>query len=95
MTAAQRFSIAGAAAAAAEVALGFLLAGTILEPYFWVTAALTLAVTQLAARLMRPPGGGPPRGGDPPPDPEPPWWPDFERELRAHLQAALQDTARR
>jgi hypothetical protein len=29
-------------------------------------------------------GGGPPPG---PEDPEPPWWPEFERELRAYMDA--------
>ena len=53
--------------------------------FFGLCAALTLAVTLVGARLVRPrrPPGGPgrPPAGEPEP---PPWWPDFEREFRAY-----------
>lgn len=85
MRPAHRLRLAGALAATGEIVLGALLTGTVLAPYFWVTAAATVAVTLVAGRFMEPP----PRPPDPPADagePEPPWWPDFERDLRAHLR---------
>jgi hypothetical protein len=86
----------GATVSAAHVALG--LAGWVLlgvPPWFFGGCALvTLAVTLLAAPLMRPRGDdddgrddGPGRGG--PEDPEPPWWPEFEREFRAYADGHL------
>ena len=88
MTPAHRFRLGGAATACGEAVLGLLALGTVLAPYFWATAAVTLAATQLAARLMQPPGDGPGGGGakapEPPPE-EPPWWPAFERDLREYV----------
>jgi hypothetical protein len=85
----------GATVSAAHVALG--LAGWVLlgvPPWFFGGCALvTLAVTLLAAPLMRPRDDddgrddGPGRGG--PEDPEPPWWPEFEREFRAYADGHL------
>ena len=69
-------------------ALSWMLVGT--RPWFFAgCAVITLLVTLLAAPLMRrppsdeDPGGG---GGGTDPDPEPPWWPEFEREFRAHVE---------
>ena len=98
MTPAQRFRLGGAAAACGEALLGLLLMGTVLAAYFWATAAVTLAITQLASRLMRPPGDGPEGGGGGTPGPpsgDPPWWPDFERALREYLHDDVQAGRRR
>jgi hypothetical protein len=69
--------------------LGWLLLGV--PPWFFAgCAVLTLAVTLLAAPLLRRrpgddgPGGGDGAGGDP--SPEPPWWPEFERGFRAYAR---------
>ena len=69
---------------------GWLALG--IPPWFFGGCALvTLGVALLAAPLMRPrqdPGddedGG---GGDGPEDPGPPWWPEFERDFRAYVEA--------
>jgi hypothetical protein len=54
---------------------------------FGLCAALTLALALIASPLMRQPpdadGGLGARATGEPPDP--PWWPEFERELRAHI----------
>ena len=76
---------------------GWLALGV--APWFFAGCALlTLGITQLAAPLMRPRpddgddgGHGPGRG---PQDPDPPWWPEFEREFRAHVERARHLTAR-
>jgi len=88
MSPAQRLRLLGALVAVAETGLGLLLMGTVLAPYFWVTAALTLAVTFVAGRFMTPPPEPPedPGTGDPP---EPPWWPEFESALRAHTHGPV------
>jgi len=79
----------GLAVSAGHVALGLIarlaldVPGSLL--FFGLCAALTLAVTLIGARLLRP--RRPPGGGEGPPaeEPEPPpWWPDFEREFRAY-----------
>lgn len=86
MTPERGLKLTGALAAAAELALAAMLAGTRLAAYFAVTAVLTIAVTQAAARFMTPPDPPPedPGGG---PDPEPPWWPEFERDLQRYMHA--------
>jgi hypothetical protein len=65
--------------------LGWLLLGV--PPWFFAGCAiLTLAVTLLAAPLLRRrPGDDGPGGGDDP-DPDPSWWPDFERDFRAYAR---------
>ncbi len=81
----------GGAVSAAHLVLGALGWAVLgVAPWFFAgCAVLTLAVTLLAAPLMRrrPPGddrrGPGPQG--PEPEPEPPWWPDFERDFRAHV----------
>ena len=79
----------GLAVSAGHVVLGLVgrlaldVPGSLL--FFGLCAALTLAVTLLGARLLRP--RRPPQGpGRPPADePEPPpWWPEFERDFRAY-----------
>ena len=94
MPAPARMRLIGCAVSAAHAVLallGELVAGV---PgaglLFGLCAAVSLAVALLAAPLLeprRPPGdeGDGPRpggGGEPP---EPPWWPDFERDFRAHV----------
>jgi len=79
----------GLAVSAGYVALGLVgrlaldVPGSLL--FFGLCATLTLAVTLLGARLLRPrrpPGGG---NGLAAEEPEPPpWWPDFERDFRAY-----------
>ena len=82
----------GAAVASGHLALG--LAGWLLlgvPPWFFGgCAVLTFAVALLAAPLMerRPDDGGDDgHGGGGPGDPEPPWWPEFERDFRAHAES--------
>jgi hypothetical protein len=77
----------GLIAGAVELALAALLIGDVLAAYFTVTAVATVAVTWVASRFAEPP---PPPPDDPgePDEPEPPWWPEFERELHAHVQSA-------
>jgi hypothetical protein len=75
----------GLAVSAGHVVLGLVgrvvldVPGALL--FFGLCATLTLAVTLVGARLLRP--RRPPEGPGRPPaadDPEPPpWWPDFER----------------
>ena len=83
--------MAGALISAAHLACGlagwivFDLPGALL--LFGLCAALSLALALIASPLMRrPPDGDGGLGardrGEPP---EPPWWPDFEREFRAHV----------
>jgi hypothetical protein len=87
-----RLSAYGIGVAAAELAGGIGLAAA----FGWqrvslvlVASALVTAVAVAALRgLLRPDanGGGEGGVGPLPPDPEPPWWPEFERDLRAHLR---------
>jgi len=79
----------GLAISAGHVTLG-LVGRLVLEVpgsllFFGLCAALSLAVAVLAAPLLeprRPPGNpGESRAEDPEP---PPWWPEFERDFRAH-----------
>ena len=88
MAAGRRFLVVGLVVAAAEAALGVLLIGTILAPYFFGCAAAGTALAFVGRRLLEPPpedeppqGGG---GGPPPPSPCPPWWPEFEADLRRY-----------
>lgn len=89
MSAPQRMRAWGAGVAAGHVALG-LIAAVVLgvpgsELFFGLCALSTLALSQLAAPLLRPRGDDD-DGREPPPgdDPSPPWWPEFERAFRAH-----------
>jgi hypothetical protein len=83
--------MAGALISAAHLACGltgwiaFDLPGALL--LFGLCAALSLALALVASPLMqRPPDGDGGLGaGDRDTPPEPPWWPDFEREFRAHV----------
>jgi hypothetical protein len=83
----------GGAVASGHVVLGLAgwLALGVAPWFFGGCALLTLGVTMLAAPLMRPRDDGPDGGGGGPgplpEDPEPPWWPEFEREFRAHAGA--------
>lgn len=58
------------------------------EVLFGLCAALTLALSLIAAPLLRPrrrdDGDGGIGAPGPPDDPSPPWWPEFEREFRAY-----------
>ena len=74
--------------------LGWLLLGV--APWFFAgCAVLTLAVTLLAAPLLRRrPGDDGPGGGGWEDDPEPPWWPDFERGFRAYARQRELDAVR-
>ena len=76
----------GLIAGTVELVLAALLIGDVLAAYFAVTAVVTVAVTWMASRFAEPP---PPPPDDPgePGEPEPPWWPEFERELQAHMQS--------
>jgi len=79
----------GLAISAGHVALG-LVGRLVLEVpgsllFFGLCAALSLGLAILAAPLLEP--RRPPRDPDGmgPTDPEPPpWWPEFERDFRAH-----------
>jgi hypothetical protein len=75
---------------------GWLVLGV--PPWFFGGCALlTLVVTQAAAPLMDPrgeDGGDGGDGPDAPDDPDPPWWPEFEREFRAHTERARDLTVR-
>jgi hypothetical protein len=89
---ARRMRIAGAAISAVHLACGLLgwlafgVPGSLL--LFGMCAAISLGLAVITAPLLqRPPrddgGLGVPRPtSDPPPDP--PWWPEFERDFRAH-----------
>jgi hypothetical protein len=82
--------IAGGLISAAHLACGlagwlvFGLPGAML--LFGLCAAVSLGLALVASPLMQPPpdGDGGIGAGDPDEPPEPPWWPDFEREFRAH-----------
>ena len=50
-----------------------------------VTAAMTAALHRVLGLPPRDSGGGG-GGRTPTPPPDPPWWPDFEREFRAHVR---------
>jgi hypothetical protein len=88
---ARRMRIAGAAISAVHVACGMIgwlafgVPGALL--LFGLCAAISLGLAVITAPLLqRPPGddgglGAPPEHGTPP---EPPWWPQFERDFRAH-----------
>lgn len=83
----------GAGVATGHVVLGVIAAVVLHVPgselFFGLCAVVTLALSQLAAPLLRPRGddGRGDGWGRPPDDePEPPWWPDFERDLRAYLE---------
>ncbi len=94
MSAPARMRLAGALVSAGHVVLA--LAGELLVgvPGAWLLfglcAALSLVVALIAAPLLDPGRRGPGDGDDPPAPgggeepPDPPWWPDFEREFRAH-----------
>jgi hypothetical protein len=94
MSAPARMRLAGALVSAGHVGLG--LAGELLVGVagawllFGLCAAVSLVVALIAAPLLEPGRGGPGGGGDPPAPgggdepPEPPWWPEFERDFRAH-----------
>jgi hypothetical protein len=83
--------LAGALISAGHLACGLTgwlvldLPGALL--LFGLCAALTLALALIASPLMRQPpdadGGLGARAPGGPPDP--PWWPEFEREFRAHV----------
>jgi hypothetical protein len=92
MSASQRMRAWGAGVAAGHVALGLVAAAVLGVPgselFFGLCALTTLALSQLAAPLLRPRGDD---GREPPPeppgdDPSPPWWPEFERAFRAEVR---------
>ena len=88
---ARRMRIAGAAISAVHLACGLLgwlafgVPGALL--LFGLCAAISLGLAVVTAPLLqRPPRGdgglgAPPADGAPP---DPPWWPQFERDFRAH-----------
>ena len=96
--------MAGALISAGHLACGLIgwialdLPGAML--LFGLCAALSLALALIASPLIqRPPDGDGGLGaGDRGEPPEPPWWPEFEREFRAHAareRTPAERTARR
>lgn len=91
MSAPRRLLGAGIGVAAVHwvLALAVLLLGSA-PTALWLalSGALLSAVSVVAYRLIvrADPGDGDDREPDAPPDAEPPWWPQFERELRAHVE---------
>jgi hypothetical protein len=90
----------GAGVAAGHVVLGVIAVAVLgipgAELFFGLCAVSTLVLSQLAAPLLRPRGDDSDDGGDAgrgPDDDLPPWWPDFERDLRAYLEASDRDRA--
>ena len=94
MSAPQRMRAWGIGISAGYVVLGIIGAAVLRVPgselLFGLCALTTLALSMVAAPLLRPrrrddgDGGiGPPQ---PPEEPSPPWWPEFEREFRAHTE---------
>jgi hypothetical protein len=93
MSAPQRMRAWGAGVSAGYVVLA--VAGAVLnvpnaEILFGLCALLTLALSLIAAPLLRPhrrdDGDGGIGAPGPPDDPPPPWWPEFEREFRAYAE---------
>lgn len=89
---ARRMRIAGGAISATHLGCGLLgwlafgVPGALL--LFGLCAAITLGLALIAAPLLqrapRGDGGGGGARNRPADPPEPPWWPDFERDFRAH-----------
>ena len=89
MTASRRMVMWGAGVSAGHVGLG-LVGRLVLEVpgsglFFGLCAALSLGLALLVAPLLEPRRPPEDPGGPGAEDPEPPpWWPEFEREFRAH-----------
>jgi hypothetical protein len=92
MSPARAFLLAGLLVAVGEAALGVVAWPTGLGPYLLACAAATALFAAATHRLIAPPddgegGDGGSRCGPAPDDEPPPWWPEFEREFHAHVQA--------
>ncbi len=75
------YAVLGVVAALADIPGSELL--------FGLCAVLTLALSLIAAPLLKPRRRDDGDGGVSPPspdDPPPPWWPAFEREFRAYAE---------
>lgn len=93
MSAPQRMRAWGVGVSAGYGALGVIGAVVLHIPgselLFGLCALVTLALALIAAPLLRPRGTDDGDGGigpRRPPDDGPPWWPEFEREFRAHVE---------
>lgn len=82
---------AGVSAGYAVLAVAGAFAGVPnAEVLFGLCAVLTLALSFIAAPLLRPrrhdDGDGGISAPRAPDDPPPPWWPEFERDFRAYAE---------
>jgi hypothetical protein len=96
MPAVRRLTAAGAAGALTLCVLAgafALLGSRPIALWLAMSGALLLAVTLAGRRILARPRPESPPGDDDggigpsgPDDGEPPWWPDFERDFRAHVR---------